>query len=146
MAVLLLALSLPYSTYSLFRGRSKSLEETQGQFNAACAWIAGQNHKSLTGPILTRHPGEVYLLTGRHALDVSTRERAGSRDATPEEIADIISRFRVAYLIIDDGRYANAPTSPLARYVNERPESVHKVWPSDSREGPISIYAIGEHR
>src|SRR5262249_2733246 len=71
------------------------------------------------GPVLTRQPGEVFWLTGRQAL---------APPSSVEAIEDAIDRYGVAYLIVDEGRYANAPENPLERFVRERPKQAHPVW------------------
>ncbi|ODT98890.1 MAG: hypothetical protein ABS79_05190 [Planctomycetes bacterium SCN 63-9] len=141
-AILLLAASLPYTLYDLSKNLTRGREVGQDPFDSACAWLLKQDHTKHPGPILTRHPGEVFLQTGRQALDVSTSERAGARDATPEEVAATIDRYKVAYLLIDDGRYANAPPSPLARFVEANPRKVRKVWTSEANTGSVSIYEV----
>jgi hypothetical protein len=141
-ALLLLAAALPYATYDVVKGGARSRESGHRDFDAACAWIAGQEGTGRAGPVLTRHPGEVFLQTGRQALDVSTSERAGARDADPEEVAATIARYKVAYLLIDDGRYANAPMSPLARFVAAYPNRVEKVWDRETAEGGLAIYQV----
>lgn len=141
-ALLLLASALPYATYDVVKGGARSRESGHRDFDAACAWIAGQAATARPGPVLTRHPGEVFLQTGRQALDVSTSERAGARDADPVEVAATIAKFNVAYLLIDDGRYANAPLSPLARFAAARPARVRKVWDRETAEGSVIVYEI----
>ena len=44
-------------------------------------------------------------------------------DASPDAIAQTIARHGVAYLLIDEDRYLNAPSGPLGRFVAERPEA-----------------------
>jgi hypothetical protein len=48
----------------------------------------------------------------------------------------------VAYLLIDDDRYLQAPSSPLGRFVAERPQSVRKVWNSDATGPAVAIYEV----
>jgi hypothetical protein len=141
-ALLLLAASFPYTTYDVVKGGPRSREASHRDFDAACAWIAGPDGAGRAGAVLTRHPGEVFLQTGRQALDVSTSERAGVHDAAPAEVAATIARYKVAYLLIDDRRYANAPPSPLARFVAAFPERVRPVWDRESAGGNISIYEV----
>jgi hypothetical protein len=125
-ASLVLAASLPYSAYMLVKGRARAMEASHADFDAACAWLA--SHADRNGPVLTRHPGEVFFQTDRQALEVPTSERPGDVDADVAAIARTIATYRVAYLLIDQERYANAPTSPLARFVAEHPERTRKVW------------------
>ena len=106
-ACLVLALSLPYSLYMLATGRTRAAEASQGDFDAACRWIAVLAARA--GPVVSRHPGEVFLRTGRQGLEVSSSERPGDRDADPESIDEIIKRYGVAYLLVDKERYADAP-------------------------------------
>src|SRR5207244_3132649 len=136
---LLFAASLPYSAYLLGTGRARALEESHRDFDAACAWLVV--YAARPGPVLTRHPGEVFWQTGRPALEVPTAERPGDADADAAAISRTIADYQVAYLLIDDQRYARAPISPLARFVTEAPERVRKVW---SREGQGAAVAIFE--
>ncbi len=144
-AVLILVVTLPYSGYSLITGRARARDAGNRAFDAACAWLAW--HGDRPGPILTRHPGEVFLATGRQALEVSTSERQGEADASPDAIARTIARHRVAYLLIDEDRYLSAPSGPLGRFVAERPQGVRKVWSSESEGPAVAIYEVlPEHR
>ncbi|MGP0067838.1 MAG: ArnT family glycosyltransferase [Isosphaeraceae bacterium] len=139
-AALVLAVSLPYSAYMLVKGRARAMEASHGDFDAACAWLAEQSDRP--GPVLTRHPGEVFWQTGRQALEVPTSERPGDVDADADAIARTIATYRVAYLLIDQERYALAPTSPLARFVAEHPERVRKVWDREANGPAVVIYAV----
>ena len=105
--MLVLIASVPYSAYAIFSGRSRGREVANRDFDAACAWIVDNGARP--GPVLTRHPGEVFLATGRKALEVSSSERPGDADASPDEVARTIARYGVAYLVIDEDRYAGAP-------------------------------------
>ena len=69
-----LAVSLPYATYAIVSARAEAQRRTYRDFDAACAWIAREATRS--GPILARHPGEVFWLTGRRSLSPSS-DRAG---------------------------------------------------------------------
>ena len=62
-AALILVVSLPYSGYSLITARARARDAGNRAFDAACAWLA--RHGDRPGPVLTRHPGEVFLATGR---------------------------------------------------------------------------------
>jgi MFS family permease len=141
-SMILLAFSIPYGTYSLLKRGARSTETADRDFDMACAWIARQDPTRHPGTVLTRHPGEVFLQTGRHAIDVSTRERIGSRDASPDEVEASIKRYGVAYLLIDDRRYANAPPSPLTRFVEAHPDLVREVQHPASRGSGVSIYEV----
>ena len=139
-AGLVLAASLPYSAYTLVTGKARAAEASQRDFDAACAWLATQADQA--GPVLTRHPGEVYWQTGRPALEVATSERLGDRDADADAIARTIDAYHVAYLLIDQERYANAAPSPLERFVARYPERVRKVWGRETDRTAVAIYQI----
>jgi Dolichyl-phosphate-mannose-protein mannosyltransferase len=139
-ASLILMASLPYSAYLLATGRARALESTHRAFDLACAWIAA--HGDRPGPLISRHPGEVFWQTGRQGLEVSSVERPGDRDADPDTIARLIAAYKVAYLLIDQHRYAGAPRSPLAQFVAERPELAREVWRSNSGPDSVIIYEV----
>jgi hypothetical protein len=139
-AGLVLAASLPYSAYSLVTGKARATEVSQGDFDAACAWIASRADRA--GPVMTRHPGEVYWQTGRQALEVATSERPGDVDADVDAIARTIEAYRVAYLLVDQERYANAPPSPLARFVGRYPGQARKVWSRESDRAAVVLYEV----
>jgi hypothetical protein len=139
-AVLVLAASLPYSAYAIVTGKARAMLESQRDFDAACAWLAAEADRP--GPVLTRHPGEVYWHTGRQALEVPSAERPGDADADAEAIARTIEAYHAAYLLIDQERYANAPPSPLARFVARYPRRARKVWGRESDRSAASIYQV----
>jgi hypothetical protein len=136
-AVALLALSLPYSVYAIVTGRAAAQRMTHGDFDAACAWIVSQGERH-PGPILTRHPGEVYWLTGRPALT--------PRSDDPEATDRVIDRDHVAFLLIDEERYARAPANPLLRYATLHPERVHLVWQRATGGASVAVYAVVRSR
>ncbi|HMB08813.1 MAG TPA: glycosyltransferase family 39 protein, partial [Isosphaeraceae bacterium] len=127
-----LAASLPYAIYALATGRAEAQRQTFRDFDAACAWISREAVQP--GPVLTRHPGEVFWLTRRPALSPSTDE--------PEAIDRLIDRFGVAYLLIDNGRYANSPANPLSRYVARRPHRVRQVWKITTGRASVALYEV----
>jgi hypothetical protein len=139
-AGLVWAASLPYPAYLLGTGRARALEASHHDFDAACAWLTAAADRP--GPVLTRHPGEVFWQTGRPALEVPTAERPGDRDADAAAIDRTIAAYRVAYLLIDQERYARAPTNPLARFVIEAPKRVRKVWSRESQRTAVAIYEV----
>ncbi len=130
-ATMVLAISLPYSTYSLASNRAEVQRLTHSHFDAACAWIAMRH--DAPGPVMTRHPGEAYWQTNRRALAPTSND--------PSEITREITRRQVAFLLVDDERYVNAPENPLSRYVQERKRDVREVW---SREIGVSTVRIFE--
>lgn len=136
----MLAVSLPYSAYALVAGKVRATEAAQHDFDAACAWLAARTDRS--GPVLTRHPGEVFWQTGRPALEVATSERPGDADADADAIARTIDAYRVAYLLFDQARYANAPPSPLARFVARYPGRTREVWDRESDHSAVTIYEV----
>ena len=131
-ATMIFSMSLPYASYSLCSNRAAAQRLTHADFDAACAWIKKQRERP--GPVLTRHPGEVYWQTDRQALS------PGSADL--QAIAREIERRHVAFLLVDDERYANAPANPLTRYVRERAEQVREVWSRGTGASTIRVYEI----
>jgi hypothetical protein len=125
-AGLVLAASLPYSAYASIAGKARATEASQRDFDAACAWLAARADRP--GPVLTRHPGEVFWQAGRRALEVATSERPGDADADADAIARVVDDYHVAYLLVDQERYANAPPSPLSRFVARYPDRVREAW------------------
>ncbi|QEH38472.1 hypothetical protein OJF2_70750 [Aquisphaera giovannonii] len=141
-AVTLLALSVPYTGYLVATGRSRALAAGASQFDGLCADLLKKagNHP---GPVLTRHPGEVFLATGRQALEVSTSERPGDADASPEEIDRLIERYGVAYVLVDNDRYLNAATTPLGRYANvRRGTSLREISSARSTRSYAVLYEV----
>jgi hypothetical protein len=139
-ALLVLAAALVYPAYRLIAGRPPAETSANREFDAACAWLAA--HADRPGPVLTRHPGEVFLATGLPALEVPTSERPGDQDAAPEAIAALIDRYGVAYLLIDEDRYLNATLSPLARFVAAFPGRAREVWAQGSERSRTIIYEV----
>jgi len=129
-----LAGSIPYPAYAIVARRAEAARRTHDGYDAACAWIArdGGGHP---GPILTRHPGEAFWQTGRHAL--------APLDDSPGAIDDLIRHYGVAYLLVDQDRYVHAPASPLGRYVARRPGRVSRAWSGDA----VAVFEIrGDQR
>jgi hypothetical protein len=139
-AGLVLAASLPYSAHTLATGRARAQEEWHRDFDAACGWLAAQADRP--GPVLARHPGDVYWQTGRQALEVPTAERPGDVDADAAAIGRLIASYRVAYLLIDQERYAHAPPSPLARFVAQHPGRVREVWSRQTDRAAVRLYEV----
>ncbi len=139
-ASLLLLGSLPYSVYALAAGRTKALETTQLDFDSACNWLV--NRADRPGIVLSRHPGEVYWQTARKGVEVSTSEETAEGDSGFDLIAATIARYRVAYLLIDRERYAGAPRSALARFVDAHPYEVRMVWEA----GGTSVFELISQR
>ena len=106
-AGVLLTASLPYSMLAIATDRVGAQQRSQQEFDMACEWIRAQDEHP--GPVLSRHPGDVYWLTGRSALAPGNDE--------PRDIQKMIERYHVAFLIVDRDRYANAPPHPLGRFV-----------------------------
>jgi hypothetical protein len=139
-AVVVLLVSVPYSAYAIVTGRSRMRDAANRDFDAACAWLARDG--SRPGPVLSRHPGEVFLATGRQALEVPTSERPGEADASADEVARAIAKYHVAYLVLDVDRYVGAPRGPLARFVIERSGRVRKVWSQERGSSGAVIYEV----
>jgi hypothetical protein len=55
------------------------------------------------------------------------------------DLAHLVGRYGVAYLLVDEERYANAPPSPLARYAEAHPEQFSRAWASRG-ERPVTLY------
>jgi hypothetical protein len=127
-----LAASIPYAGYALATGRAEAQRRTHQDFDAACAWLA--RHDEPPGLVLSRHPGEVFWQTGRQGLSAESDD--------PEEVARAVDRLGVAYLLIDVERYAGAPASPLARFVERHPERVEKVWGRESGRSATAVYRV----
>jgi hypothetical protein len=131
-AIALVAASVPYSLYAALSDRAGAQRRLHADFDAACAWIA--THGDHPGPVLTRHPGEVFWQTGRAALELDTED--------PAVMDEQIERYGVAYLIVDAQRYAQAPTNPLERYVVERPGRTTLAWRGET----AAVYELGCRR
>jgi len=125
-ARLVLLAAIPYTAFAAATADRRLRADRDPSFDAACTWLRDEADRP--GPILTRHPGEAFLRTGRPALEVSTSERPGATDADPDAVADAIRRHRVAYLLLDAEPYARAVASPLERFVAERPDAVREVF------------------
>lgn len=126
-ACAVLLASVPYSAYAIVTGRSEAQRATHRDFDAACLWIAGQAGPA--GVVMTRHPGEVFLRTGRLAIEPSG------------DLDDLIRRRGVAFLLVDDARYANAPPSLLGRFAAEHPARVDLAFASGSGR-PVLVYRV----
>ena len=135
-ACVVLMISLPYTTYAIISARAGAQRRTYRDFDVACAWIA--RDKTCSGPILARHPGEVFWLTGRRSLSPLSDG--------PEQIDWQIDRFDVAYVLIDEDRYAKSLKSPLSRYVASHPNRLTEVWRSESGMTSVVIYACDNRR
>lgn len=134
--LLVLVAAIPYAASSIATSGRRARAERQPDLDAACAWLRAALRR---GPVLTRHPGEVFLRSGRKALEVPTAERPGDLDADPEDVAATIRRYGVGYILIDADPYLNAAPSPLERYVAERPEDAREV----ARFGKTRVYEVG---
>ena len=134
-ACAVLAMSLPYSAYSVLSNRASAQQRSYRDFDAACAWLTRDANQS--GPVMARHPGEVFWLTGRKSLSPASDD--------PQQIESLISRHHVAYLLVDEDRYVNSQVSPLSRFVAQRPHRVQKVWSSTSASASIAIYACDQN-
>ena len=129
---IVLAASIPYAAYSAVSGRALAQRRTHADFDAACRWIA--EHATRPGPVLTRHPGEVFWQTGRQAIPPDAPD--------PEAIDHLIGRLGIAYLLIDDDRYANAGPNPLGRYVRRFPDHVALVWERNQGTAPVRVFEV----
>ena len=128
-AIILVA-SVPYAAYSIVNGRADAQRRIHADFDAACQWIAG--HATRPGPVLTRHPGEVFWQTGRLAVEPDS--------ADPDAIDRLIDRLGVTYLLIDEDRYVNAASSPLKQYVERYPDRVGFVWAGNPGMASVRVF------
>jgi hypothetical protein len=139
-AWLVLAVSVPYSAYLLGTSRTRALHANDRDFDAACDWIA--THAGRPGPILSRHPGEVFWQTGRQSLEVPGEKQTVDPDAIDDAIERTIKTYGVSYLLIDHDRYTKAPTSPLAHFVAAHADRVRKIWSRETERSSIVIYEV----
>jgi len=131
-AGLVLATSIPYATYAVATRRVTARERAFADFDAACAWLGA--HREPAGPVLSRHPGEVYWLSGRPGLMAEGN--------TAEDVERTIQRYGIAYLLIDEERYAKAPSNPLARFVATHPKRVRRVWSAATGSSSVTIEQV----
>jgi hypothetical protein len=131
-AGIVLAASIPYAAYAVATGRAEAQHRTHADYDAACRWIARQT--AHPGPVLARHPGEVFWQTGRQAIPP---EPAG-----PEGVDRLIDRFGIVYLLVDDVRYANAAPNPLSRYVEWAPHRLALAWDRSHGATSVRIYEV----
>ena len=115
---MVLAVSIPYSTYAVATGRA----EAQRLLMLTSTLLASGSIRTPRSPVpsSTRHPGEVFWQTRRQAVAPAPPD--------PEAIDQLIRRFGVAYLLIDEDRFANESANPLSAYVKRYPGSVGLVW------------------
>jgi hypothetical protein len=131
---LLVLIAVPYSAYSVATDRAGARERTHAGFDAACDWL--DRDATEPGTVATRQPGEVFLRTGREAVPPPAGD--------PASMVLAFARDRVAYLLVDQERYAGAPSNPLNELVSERPEWVERVWSyrTPGRSASYTIYAL----
>jgi hypothetical protein len=127
-------MSLPYAGYALAAGRAEAQRRSHHDFDAACAWLAREADRP--GPVLVaRYPSDVFWMTGRRATAPPSDD--------PEAIARAVDRLGVAYALVEDDRFANAPPNPLNRFVEAHPERVRRVWSRAGDAGSVSVFAVG---
>ena len=124
---LILAGSIPYSAYALVADRAGAERRLQRDFDSGCAWISTQ--RDTPGPVMARHAGDVAWLSNRLAVAIP--------DGGPAAIAARIRQYRVAFLVIDDARYAQSPDNPLHSFVNDL-KRIRLVWSG----GSTTIYQV----
>ena len=76
----------------------------------------------------------MYWQTGRQAVPPDAPDS--------EAIDQRIGRLGIAYLLIDDDRYANAALNPLSRYVRRFPDHVALVWEGNQSVAPVRVFAV----
>jgi hypothetical protein len=139
-ACLVLAAALPYSCYALALGRTRAMEASHRDFDAACEWIA--TRATHPGTVLSRHPGEVFWRTGRQGLEVADSKRAGDAIADGPAFARMIDEFNVAYLLVEEGRYARATANPLTRIVDQNSLRLREVFRDASDRSSTVVYEV----
>ncbi len=123
-SLLVLLAVIPYPIHAVLTHRAEAQRRSHADFDAACAWIAREARRA--GPILTRHPGEVFWQTGRLTVLPASDE--------PDALIHQIQDQKIGYILVDTDRFANAAPTPLARLVAERPDLVRRVF-----EGPVAV-------
>ncbi len=131
-ASFVLLVSLPYPIYDVAAGRAEARRRSFDAFDAACSWLSDPQRAA--GTVLTRHPGEIFWQTGRHALAPVSEDL--------DAVARQIDEYHVVYLLIDESRYANEPASPLTLFAARCPERVQNVWSRVSGQGSITIFRV----
>jgi hypothetical protein len=131
---IVLAVSIPYAAYAIATSRAGAQRRTHADFDAACEWIKG--NATRPGPILTRHPGEVFWQTGRQAVAPDSPDL--------EAISRLVHRLGVAYLLVDENRYANETASPLTRYVEQYPDDAVMLWSRSQASASIRIIEVSK--
>jgi hypothetical protein len=129
---MILVASIPYTAYGIVSGRALAQRWLHVDFDAACRWIAA--HAIRPGPILTRHPGELFWQTGRQAIAPDSDD--------PTAVASQVHRFGVAYLLIDGDRYARAGPNPLDHFVERFPGRVALIWQGSQGTAPVRIFEV----
>ena len=122
---LLLVGTIPYAGYAVAANRPQAERRLQSNFDAGCAWIAAQRDPA--GPVMARHAVDVAWLTGRLAIAIP--------EGGPAAIAAGVKHHHVAWLIIDDDRYARSPANPLHAFVATDPH-LRPAW----EQGSTTIY------
>ncbi|WP_422930964.1 ArnT family glycosyltransferase [Singulisphaera sp. PoT] len=129
-ARLVLLVSLPYPLYSAATGRAAAQERTHQAFDSACSWIVAEGNRS--GPIVTHYAADLSWQTGRRALEVDTFDH--------KLFLSALHRYNVAYVIVDEQPFANAPPDPAGAAVKAAPGSFILKW------GPIQGVSIYERQ
>jgi len=128
----ILMVSVPYAAYAVGTGRAAAQRGTHAAFDAACQWIANQADRPVL--VMTRHPGEVFWQAKRYAVAPDS--------SAPDAIAERIERLGIAYLLIDEDRYANASQNPLSKYVERYPDRVALVWSRSQGTASVQIWEV----
>ena len=131
-AAILLGASVPYSVYSIINGRAEAQRRIHVDFDAACQWVT--DDATEPGPILTRHAGEVFWQTGHLTIEPDSPDLV--------VINQLIDHLGVAYLLVDDERYANASVNPLKEYVEHYPARVALVWHGSHGSVSVQVFEI----
>ncbi len=127
---MILVASVPYAAYSIVNGRAEAQRLDSRRFRRRLP--VDRQPRTRPGPVLTRHPGEVFWQTRRPAVEPDSSD--------PDAIDRLIDRLGVAYLLIDEDRYVNATSSPLTQYVERYPDRVILVWTGNPAWLPIRVF------
>ena len=131
-AVLITGISIPYSMYAIVCHRAQAQRERHSDFDAACRWILNSAKRS--GPVLARHPGEVFWQTGRLAVEPDASD--------PDSIDHLIAHLGVTYILIDEERYLSQGLNILRQYVERFPNRVRLVWGTRHAHTGVEVFEI----
>ena len=128
-ATLLLLAALPYATYAAVSGRAGAERLGHRDVDDALDWIDREAERP--GPILSSYPAEAHWATDRPGL---------APPDDPLALEEAIDRYRVAYVLVAEDRFANAGEGPMARYIADHPSRVRLAW--SAIDGRVEVFEI----